>query len=137
VTWFVVLIAVAVLAGVFIPDGLLWFTALCLSIPALTTRSHYHGALVDCLLAGFVNPILWVYFLVNFTAICIAYVIFVRFGMIMRKASAALPHRLERTNIALGRLPLGIPVDSRPRGDDRLVYYLPWMSKRPWTASQP
>jgi len=89
VTWFVVLIAVAVLAGVFIPDGLLWFTALCLSIPALMARSHYHGALAGCLLAGVVNPILWVYFLVNFTPIYIAYVIFVRFGMIMRKAAAA------------------------------------------------
>ena len=87
-TWFVVLIAVAVLAGVFIPDGLLWFTTLCLSIPALMARSRYHGALVDCLLAGFVNPILWVYFLVNFTPIYIAYVIFVRLGMIMRRAAA-------------------------------------------------
>jgi len=31
----------------------------------------------------------------------------------------------------------GTPVDSRPRGDDRLVYYLPWMNRRPWTASLP
>jgi hypothetical protein len=84
-TWFGGLIALAVLAGVFTPDGSLWFTALCMSIPALMARSGYHGTLVGCLLAGFVNPILWVYFLVNLTPIYIAYVIFVRFGLIVRK----------------------------------------------------
>jgi hypothetical protein len=93
VTWFVVLIAVAVLAGVFIPDGLLWFTPLCLSIPALMARSHYHGALVDCL----------VYFLVNFTPIYIAYVIFVRFGMIMRRAAAACKEGLSGIDRKLPR----------------------------------
>ena len=87
--WFVGLIALAVVAGIFTPDGLLWFTALCMSIPALMARTLEHGALVGCFLAGFVNPILWVYFVVNFTPIYIGYVIFVRFGMTMRKALAA------------------------------------------------
>lgn len=88
-TWIVGLIALAVVAGIFTPDGLLWFTALCMSIPALMARSDCHGALVGCLLAGFVNPILWVYFLVNFTPIYIGYVIFVRFGITVRKAAVA------------------------------------------------
>jgi hypothetical protein len=36
-----------------------------------------------------VNPILWVYFVVNFTPVYACYVIFVRFGMTVRKALAA------------------------------------------------
>jgi hypothetical protein len=87
--WFVGFIAVAVLAGVFTPDGLLWFTALCMSIPALMARTQAHGDLFDGLWLGFWHPILWVYFLENFTPIYMAYVIFVRFGMIVRKGAAA------------------------------------------------
>jgi uncharacterized membrane protein len=87
--WFVVLIAVAVLAGIFTPDGLLWFTALCMSIPALMARTRQHGALFDGLWLGFLHPILWVYFLEHFTPIYIAYVIFVRLGMIVHNAVVA------------------------------------------------
>jgi hypothetical protein len=88
-TWFAALIALAVVAGAVTPDGLLWFTALCMSIPVLMARTLQHGALVDCLWLGFRHPILWAYFLEDFTPIYIAYVIFVRLGMIVRKGAAA------------------------------------------------
>jgi len=85
----VIFALMAFVSGAFTPDGLLWFTALCMSIPALMARTRQHGALFDGLWLGFLHPILWAYFLENFTPIYIAYVIFVRFGMIVRKALVA------------------------------------------------
>lgn len=86
--WLSVLFVVAVVAGAYTLDGLLWFTALSLSIPALMARTRQHGALVDCLWLGFAHPILWLYFVVNFTPIYMAYAIIARFGMIAREAVA-------------------------------------------------
>jgi hypothetical protein len=68
------------------PDRFLWFTAFCLTIPPLVARSREHGALFDFLWVGFLIPILWTYFVYNFVPLYLAYALFVRFGMAVRRA---------------------------------------------------
>jgi hypothetical protein len=87
--WLASLIALALIAGAFTPDRLLWFTALSTSIPTLMARTRQHGSLFDCFWAGFLYPELWLYFLYNFAPVYAAYVVFVRIGMTVRTSAAA------------------------------------------------
>jgi hypothetical protein len=60
-------ILVTLLAGAVAPNGLRWFTTLCMILPVLVAPDFRHGALIFHLLYGFRFPPLWIYFLMNFT----------------------------------------------------------------------
>ena len=85
--WRLTLVAMPLFAGAVVADGLVWFTALCMTIPALMAPT-YHGALILPLILGFLHPFLWIYFVQNFGPVYIVYAAFVLFGMKTGKAVA-------------------------------------------------
>jgi len=105
--WFPLsLIAMPIIAGIFTPDRAYWFGGLCMTIPALLSRS-VSDVLVGCLLAVFLDSNLtdsrptetvwkrvydsrWLwcvrlYFIYAFAPLYLPYVALVRLGMIIRK----------------------------------------------------
>ena len=94
--WFTAsLFAMPILAGALTPDRAYWVSALCMSIPALMFRSGNHGVLVGHILGGFLNPLLWLYFICTFAPLYLAYLGLVRIGMIMRKTAAQIRAAVE------------------------------------------
>jgi len=55
------------LAGAVTPKGLQWFAVLCVCLPVLMAYAPRHGALICHLIFGFRFPLLWIFFLMNFT----------------------------------------------------------------------